>query len=189
MSTIESVLQETRVFPPSRSFVKQANVSGHGRLPGAVRRGRARLRGLLGAARARERALVASRSPRCSTSRTRRSSSGSTTASSTPRTTASTGTCKTPARQGRDHLRGRRRQGDEGHLQGALPPRLPVRQRAEGATASRRASASSSTCRCRSRPWSRCRPARASARRTRWCSAASPPRACRSASSTPARSR
>ena len=52
--------------------------------------------------------------------------------------------------------------------------------------ASRRATASSSTCRCRSRAWSRCRPARASAPRTRWCSAASRPRRCRSASSTPA---
>ena len=48
-----------------------------------------------------------------------------------------------------------------------------LRQRAEGAAASRRATASSSTCRCRSRAWSRCRPARASAPRTRWCSAAS----------------
>jgi acetyl-CoA synthetase len=28
MSTIESVLQETRVFPPSEAFVKQANISG-----------------------------------------------------------------------------------------------------------------------------------------------------------------
>ena len=46
-----------------------------------------------------------------------------------------------------------------------------------------------STCRCRSRRWSRCRRARASARRTRWCSAASRRRACRSASSTPAPSR
>ena len=27
-STIESVLQETRVFPPSAEFVKQANISG-----------------------------------------------------------------------------------------------------------------------------------------------------------------
>ena len=27
-STIESVLQEDRVFPPSPEFVKQANVSG-----------------------------------------------------------------------------------------------------------------------------------------------------------------
>ncbi|MGH8684444.1 MAG: AMP-binding protein, partial [Nitrosospira sp.] len=26
--TIESVLQETRVFPPSEAFVKQANISG-----------------------------------------------------------------------------------------------------------------------------------------------------------------
>ena len=81
-------------LPAARGFVKQANISGHGRLPGDVRRGRARLRGLLGeAARARA-ALVTSRSPRSSTSPTRRSSSGSTTASSTPRTTASTGTCR-----------------------------------------------------------------------------------------------
>ena len=28
MSTIESVLQETRVFPPPAALVKQANVSG-----------------------------------------------------------------------------------------------------------------------------------------------------------------
>ena len=34
-------------------------------------------------------------------------------------------------RQGRDHLRGRRRHGDEGHLPGALSPRLPPRERPE----------------------------------------------------------
>ncbi len=28
MSTIESVLHETRAFPPSDAFVKQANISG-----------------------------------------------------------------------------------------------------------------------------------------------------------------
>jgi len=28
MSTIESILHETRVFPPAADFVKQANVSG-----------------------------------------------------------------------------------------------------------------------------------------------------------------
>ena len=28
MSTIESVLNETRAFPPSEAFVKQANISG-----------------------------------------------------------------------------------------------------------------------------------------------------------------
>ena len=28
MSTIESVLQENRLFPPPESFVRQANVSG-----------------------------------------------------------------------------------------------------------------------------------------------------------------
>ena len=28
MSNIETVLQETRVFPPAPDFVKQANVSG-----------------------------------------------------------------------------------------------------------------------------------------------------------------
>ena len=81
------------------------------------------------------------------------------------------------ARQDRDHLRGRRRQGDEDHLQGALSRGLQVRERAQGARHQDRATASSSTCRCRSRRWWRCRPARASARRTRWCSAAFRPRA------------
>ena len=51
----------------------------------------------------------------------------------------------------------------------------------------RRATASSSTFRCRSRASSRCRRARASARPTRSCSAASRPSRCRSASSMPAR--
>ena len=65
--------------------------------------------------------------------------------------------------------------------------RLPVSPTGSSRWASRRATASSSTCRCRSRAWSRCRPARASARPTRWCSAASRRSRCRSASSTPAR--
>ncbi len=93
------------------------------------------------------------------------------------------------AEQGRDHLRGRRRHGDEGDVPRALPPRLPARERLASRWASARATACSSTCRCRSRAWSRCRPARGSARRTRWCSAASRRSRCRSASSTPAPSR
>ena len=52
------------------------------------------------------------------------------------------------------------------------------------AWASRRAIASSSTCRCRSKAWSRCRPAPASAPPTRSCSAASRPRRCPIASRT-----
>ncbi len=51
----------------------------------------------------------------------------------------------------------------------------------------KRATASSSTCRCRSRASWRCRPARASAPRTRWCSAAFPRNRCATASKTPAR--
>ena len=47
------------------------------------------------------------------------------------------------AEQGRDHLRGRRRHGDEGHLPGALPARLPARERAASRSASARATACS----------------------------------------------
>jgi acetyl-CoA synthetase len=39
-STIESVLQETRVFPPSAAFVKQANISGMERTASATPRRR-----------------------------------------------------------------------------------------------------------------------------------------------------
>ena len=62
------------------------------------------------------------------------------------------------------------------HLPAAAPRGLQVRQRARRRSASRRATASRSTCRwCPSWP-SPCWPAPASARRTRWSSAASPPR-------------
>ena len=54
-------------------------------------------------------------------------------------------------------------------------------------SACRRATASSSTCRCRSTAWWRCRPARASAPSIRWSSAASRRRRCATASPTPAR--
>ena len=50
-SQIESVLSETRVFPPSAAFVKQANISGMDAYRKLVRRGGARFRGLLGAPR------------------------------------------------------------------------------------------------------------------------------------------
>ena len=57
MSAIESLLQENRVFPPPATFGQERSHFRHGRIPGAVRRGRARLRGLLGPAGAREPAL------------------------------------------------------------------------------------------------------------------------------------
>ena len=55
---IESVLNETRVFPPPAAFVKQANVSGMAAYQALCARGGARLRGLLGAAGARTPALA-----------------------------------------------------------------------------------------------------------------------------------
>ena len=63
----------------------------------------------------------------------------------------------------------------------------PARQRAEGARRARRATGSTSTS-----AWSpscrwRCSRARASAPRTRWCSAASRPTRCATASTTPRR--
>ena len=88
----------------------------------------------------------------------------------------------------RDHLRSRRRQRHPRHLPRPAPARLPFRQRRSSRSASRRAIASSSTCRCRSRASSRCRPARASVPRIRSCSAASRRSRCRSGSSTSARS-
>ena len=57
-SNIESVLQENRVFPPAAGVRQAGQHFRHGRLPRAVRRGRARFRRLLGAARAREPALA-----------------------------------------------------------------------------------------------------------------------------------
>ena len=185
MSTIESVLHETRVFPPPEAFVKQANISGHGRLPGDVQaRPSATSRASGRSTRANElmwikpftKTLDESNAPVLQVVPRRRAQR----LGQLPRPAPAHA-----ARQGRDHLRGRRRQGDQGHLQGALPPRLPVRQRAEVARHPEGRARARSTCRCRSRRWWRCRRARASAPRTRWCSAASRPRACRSAWSTP----
>jgi acetyl-CoA synthetase len=39
MSTLESILKETRSFPPSDDFRHKATVSGHGGLQRAVRTG------------------------------------------------------------------------------------------------------------------------------------------------------
>ena len=185
-STIESVLQESRVFPPPADFVRQANISGMDAYRAHVRRGRARLRGLLGAPCARGAPLAeavhqdARRIERAVLQVVPRRRAERVVQLPRPPPGHAAG-------QGRDHLRGGRRQGDDDHLQGALPRGLPLRERAEGARHQDRATACSSTCRCRSRRWWRCRRARASAPRTRSCSAASRPRASRSASSTPAR--
>ena len=80
-STIESVLQETRVFPPSPAFVKQANISGMEAYRKLVRGGGARFRGLLGAPRAEHAALVQALHQGAGRIARRRSSTGSTTAS------------------------------------------------------------------------------------------------------------
>ena len=129
--TIESVLQENRVFPPADGVRQAGQHLRHGRLPEAVRRGRARFRRVLGAARAGARAVAQAVHARCSTRANapffKWFDDGELNASYN---------CldrhlQEPARQDRDHLRGRRRQGDEDHLPGAPPPRLHVRERAE----------------------------------------------------------
>ena len=189
MSTIQSVMQETRVFEPSPAWAEQANITA-GRLRGDARQGRARFRGLLGRPRARDAGLAQAVHEGARRERRRRSTSGSTTASSTPRTTASTATSRTATRDKVAIIF----EADDGKVTQVTYRELHQRvcRFANGArsrSASRRATASSSTCRCRSKALSRCRPARASAPRIRWCSAASPRSRCRSASSTPARSR
>ncbi len=94
MSTIESVLQEKRVFPPPAEFVKQANISGMDAYRKLCAEAERDFEGFW-ARHARETLHLAQAfHARCSTSRRRRSSTGSTTASSTRRTTASTGTSR-----------------------------------------------------------------------------------------------
>ena len=127
-ANIESVLNETRVFPPSAAFVKQANVSGMAAYQALCDEAERDFEGFW-ARLARENLLwheavhedarrveraVLQVVPRRRAERLLQ----------LPRPAP-----EDAARQGRDHLRGRRRQGDEGHLQGALSPRLPVRQR------------------------------------------------------------
>ncbi len=130
---------EHRIRPPgnarlsARGSVREAGQRiGHGGLPGAVRRGRARFRGFLGAPRAREAPVVEAlhedarrvRRPLLQVVPRRRAER----VLQLPRPAP-----EDAARQGRDHLRGGRRNRHQGDLQGPLSPRLPVRQRAEGA--------------------------------------------------------
>ncbi len=80
-STIESVLQETRVFPPSEAFVKQANISGMAAYQAMCREAERDFEGFWAQARAGRAAVDEALHQDRSTSPTRRSSSGSTTAS------------------------------------------------------------------------------------------------------------
>ena len=94
-----------------------------------------------------------------------------------------------PRHAARDHLR------LAGHRHRSRPsptPRCRPRPRrwpasSSTTSASRRATASSSTCRWCRRRWSACWPARGSARCIRWCSAASRRRSSPPASTTPSR--
>ena len=131
-STIESVLTESRVFPPSPEMVRQANISGMDAYASCATKPTATSRASGRSSRARS---------CCGTSRSRKTLDES----NAPfykwfddgELNASYNCLdrhlENAAGQGRDHLRGRRRQGHEDHLQGALPRGLPLRQRAEGA--------------------------------------------------------
>ena len=130
-STIESVLQEKRVFPPAAAFVKQANISGMEAYRKLVAEFERDFQGTWGRL-AREtlhwskpftKVLDESKAPFF-----RWFYDGELNASYN---------CldrhlKTQPRQDRDHLRGRRRQGDEDHLPAAVPGGLQVRERAQG---------------------------------------------------------
>ena len=125
MSSIETVLQEKRVFP-SAEFVKQANIPGMEAYRKLVAEAERDFEGFWGRL-AREtliwskpfsKVLDESKAPFF-----RWFYDGELNASYN---------CldrhlKT-LRQGGDHLRGRRRQGDENHLQAAVPRRLPPRE-------------------------------------------------------------
>ena len=124
-STIESVLNETRVFPPSSEFVAQANVSGMEAYRELCAKSEKDYEGFWGAL-ARDnllwhkpftKVLDESKAPfynwfddgelnvsyNCLDRHLRRQ-----------------------PEQDRDHLRGGRRQGHQDHLQGAVSPRLPA---------------------------------------------------------------
>ena len=124
---------EPHVYEPPERAVQERLCLGHGRLPQALRRGRARPRGLLGAAGARadllahavqerprrEQAavlpLVRRRHPQRLLQLPRPERRGRT------------------RRQDGDHLRGRRRRGHPGQLQGAARAHLQAGQCAQGA--------------------------------------------------------
>ena len=79
-STIETVLQEKRVFPPSPAIVKQANISGMDAYRKMVAEFERDFEGSW-ARLARETLAWTKPFSKCSTSRRRRSSAGSMTAS------------------------------------------------------------------------------------------------------------
>ena len=185
-STIESVLQEDRAFPPSPEFVKQANVSGIAAYQALCDEAERDFEGFWGRL-ARENVLWHKPFTKVLDE------------SNAPffkwfhdgELNASYNCLDRHLKTQRDKV-AIIFEADDGKVtkvtyKQLLRPGLQVRQRAQGRSASRRATACSSTCRCRSRRSWRCRRARASARRTRSCSAASPRRASRSGSSMPAR--
>ena len=86
--------------------------------------------------------------------------------------------------QGRDHLGRRARRSPHADLLRSLPPGLASSPTSSSRSASRRATASRSTCRSSPSSRSRCSPARASAPSTPSCSAASAPSRCAIASTT-----
>ena len=150
MSSIQSVMHESRVFEPSPEWVAQAN-DQEGRLRGDVRCGRPRLRRLLGGSRAGDDRVAQAihegarrkQGAVLQVVRGRRDERLVQLPRPQPR--------ERQRRQGRDHLRGGRRQGHARHVPRALSPRVPSRQRAQVARREAGAIASSSTCRCRSK--------------------------------------
>ena len=113
------ICTNSRMFPPPREFVAQANVK-KADFDALNASAAARLRGLLGGARARASC--------CGTSRSRKTLDESNAPFykwfddgelNVSYNCLDRNLAERQRRQGRDHLRGRRRQGDEGHLPGA----------------------------------------------------------------------
>ena len=185
MGNIESVMQENRVFPPSAEFVKQANVSGMDAYNALCAEAEKDYDGFW-AKLARENITGTNPSPRCWTSATRRSYKWFDDGELNVSYNCLDGHLATQADKTAIIF-----EADDGNVTKSATaictPASAARQWAEVAGHQQGRPRGRSTCRWGSKPWSRCRPAPASARSIRWCSAASPPRACTIASRTPAR--
>ena len=127
---IDTVMHETRLFPPPAEFAARARIGSLAAYEKLWHEAAADIEGFWGRA-GRRAALVRALPNKCSTGKSR-SPSGSSAARPTPRTTASIAHLSTPvAEQGRHHLGRRAGRQRHAHLSAAAPRSLQIRQRAQ----------------------------------------------------------